>query len=187
VTLSHCWGVRQPLKTTKALFAAHRRELHLDNLPKLFQDAVRIARALKYLYLWIDSLCIIHDSEADWQREISRMGDIYKNSVFMISAEFYQDHTESMLSSGLKKNYIYQGCQSSTKDFRGKIAAYYTSTDEAERLARGVLRTRAWALQEEILSPRTLKWTNEQLLWECRSATFSEEFPSTKDTKNIAT
>lgn len=43
--------------------------------PKSFQDAVSIARSLKSNYLWIDSLCIIHNSPGDWMAESVKMAE----------------------------------------------------------------------------------------------------------------
>lgn len=37
-------------------------------------------------FIWIDSLCIIQDSQDDWLHESSRMGDVYRNSVLTIAA-----------------------------------------------------------------------------------------------------
>jgi len=37
--------------------------LPMENLSRLFQDAVLITRTLAYSYLWIDPLCIIQDSQ----------------------------------------------------------------------------------------------------------------------------
>jgi len=177
ITLSHCWGVIQPLKTTRESFSSHRKILQYNTLPTLFRDAVETVRIMGYRYLWIDSLCIIQDSKEDWQKEVSKMGEVYKNCVFMISAEFCHDHTESFFSLAAEKDYVVQGCHSPARGFCGSIYTYHTTNKDAERLARGVLQTRAWALQEDILSPRTMKWTQEQLVWECRTTTLSEEIP----------
>jgi hypothetical protein len=47
-------------------------------LPKMFQDAVFITRQLEIKYLWINSLCIIQDSQEDWSQEAAKMGDVYR-------------------------------------------------------------------------------------------------------------
>ena len=67
-TLSHCWGARDqwPLRTTKANLPDHLKGIPHRLLPKTFQDAVVVTRALGLRYLWIDSLCIIQDDEGDW-------------------------------------------------------------------------------------------------------------------------
>ncbi|KAG0651584.1 hypothetical protein D0Z07_1717 [Hyphodiscus hymeniophilus] len=76
VALSHCWGQTDPLKTTSATIKKHEESLPMRDLPPLFRNAVIITRRLGYQYLWIDSLCIIQDSKADWQAESAHMGDI---------------------------------------------------------------------------------------------------------------
>ena len=40
-----------------------------------------------------------------------------------------------------------------------------------------VLDTRAWILQEQLLSPRVLSYSNEELYWDCLSVYASESFP----------
>jgi len=47
--------------------------IDMKTLCKSFQDAIQIARQLGYSYLWIDSLCIIQDSEVDWVKESTSM------------------------------------------------------------------------------------------------------------------
>jgi hypothetical protein len=42
-------------------------------------------------YIWIDSLCIIQDQQEDWQIESSKMGDVYRNSLFTIAATGFSD------------------------------------------------------------------------------------------------
>jgi hypothetical protein len=41
---------------------------------------------MKVRFLWIDSLCIIQDSEEDKNREIPRITAIYSGSIFNIAA-----------------------------------------------------------------------------------------------------
>ena len=46
-------------------------------LPKTFRDAINITSCLRIRYLWIDSLCIVQDDKADWEREAARMAEVY--------------------------------------------------------------------------------------------------------------
>ena len=57
--LSHCWGMFQPLCTTKENYERHMKSIRLCDLPQTFQDAVTVVRYLGIEYLWIDSLCVI--------------------------------------------------------------------------------------------------------------------------------
>lgn len=86
VTLSHCWGGSRKTTLTTSRLATFQAGVHLSTLPKTFQDAVILTRSLGIRYLWIDALCIIHNSNQEWSHEASLMGDIYANSSFTISA-----------------------------------------------------------------------------------------------------
>jgi Heterokaryon incompatibility protein (HET) len=78
MALSHCWGVSHQFTTTKATLRSHMDSIPLCELPKAFQQAVDIPRALEVPYLWIDSLCITQDDTLDWETEASKMGDVYR-------------------------------------------------------------------------------------------------------------
>ena len=188
VTLSHCWGQKPPLQTTKNTIVAHQESLPLNTLPNLFRDAVKITRELGCRYLWIDSVCIIQDCKDDRAREIAHMGEIYKNSVLTIAANNCRDSNDSILgtsSPARARDYTEQGCKSMQSQFQSKIYAFqyqkwceaHKATIEEEK-TRSLLQSRAWALQEQILSPRTIQWTPLQLVWSCRYTTLTEECPS---------
>ena len=171
VALSHCWGQNLPLKTTLQSLPKHQQALPLTRLPKLFQEVISITRKLGFRYLWIDSLCIIQDSDEDWVRESSNMGNIYKHCVFMISADYCRDSRQSMLEiHGTGKiDYVQQGCYSSTKGFRSVMYTYHdekTDPDDPLHIS-STLASRAWAHQEQVLSPRNLHWTPLQFGWVC--------------------
>ena len=53
-------------------------------LPQSFKDAITVTRNLGLRYLWIYALCIAQDSPKDWDRESSKMGDVFKNSFLNI-------------------------------------------------------------------------------------------------------
>lgn len=86
MTLSHRWGLSKHAVLTTASLSMFSREIEVSKLPKSYRDAIAITRSLGIRYLWIDSLCIIQDSIADWQAESAAMGDIYKNSYCTIAA-----------------------------------------------------------------------------------------------------
>lgn len=85
VALSHCWGGSQPLKLTLSTLEEFQMNISLSTLPKTFLDAVSVTRSLGFRYLWIDSLCIIQDSKADWDSECAKMIDVYKNAAVTLA------------------------------------------------------------------------------------------------------
>jgi hypothetical protein len=89
-----------------------------------------------------------------------------------------------IFESGNKLRELYQNriqvpCLNSKE--AGVVGTMYTGLDGLQsRSEFGPLSQRAWTLQEEILSPRTLKWTSKQLQWGCRTMERVEQF-SDKD------
>jgi hypothetical protein len=51
-----------------------------------FRDAIHVTHQLGLKYLWIDCLCIIHDSPEDWLHEGSMMADIYEYALVTLAA-----------------------------------------------------------------------------------------------------
>ena len=76
---------------TRSKLASFHRGIRVSGLCKTFQDAVIIARALVFRYLWIDSLCIIQDGYHDWQNESASMYNIYSSSALNIATADAED------------------------------------------------------------------------------------------------
>src|SRR5271163_3240815 len=62
-----------------------------EKMPRTIQDAVSITRMIGVRYLWVDSLCILQDSNDDWEHESSTMANVYRNSVVTIAANSASD------------------------------------------------------------------------------------------------
>jgi hypothetical protein len=96
ISLSHSWGPapnpgtyldgRAGTVLTDANLPAWQQDLPLDDLPLTFQHAVQVCFALGFVYIWIDSPCIIQDSLADWRAQSAVMGDVYKHAWLNIAA-----------------------------------------------------------------------------------------------------
>ncbi|RFN53395.1 het-domain-containing protein [Fusarium flagelliforme] len=85
--LSHCWGsTRSKHLTRRDNLTQNEKGIPLTELPKTFQDAVEITRALGIRYLWIDTFCIIQDDEKDWETQASLMAATYENAYITLAA-----------------------------------------------------------------------------------------------------
>jgi hypothetical protein len=171
LTLSHCWGKSHFIRLLRRNQDALRINISWDDLPRTFQDAVTLTRRLGFLYLWIDSLCIIQDSAEDWDREAKLMGTIYKNAVCNIAASDGPDSS--------------QGCFYPRNPYTLQPAVLPSKSQEEEYLINEtdifddhILYTRAWVLQEALLARRTLDCGRGQLFWRCGEMRASEVFPS---------
>ena len=86
-TLSHCWGPDpKRLNLTTETLATWMTRIPEEEMTRTFKDAIKVTRQLHVQYLWIDSLCIIQNSKADWLHESSLMGNVYKYSFCNIAA-----------------------------------------------------------------------------------------------------
>lgn len=92
--LSHRWG--HPGAEEKERICLYDKNYHerlarfgLDELPKTFQDAVRVTGLLGLSLLWIDALCINQTNptapESDWSKEAARMQDVFSSVSLTIS------------------------------------------------------------------------------------------------------
>ncbi|OQE29708.1 hypothetical protein PENSTE_c002G05510 [Penicillium steckii] len=84
-TLSHAWGNPDiiPMCKKNNIEALHH-DIDFDKLPKRYQDAVEVTRALDLRCLWIDTFCIVQDDEEDMTRELGRMTAIYSNAAYSL-------------------------------------------------------------------------------------------------------
>lgn len=87
LTLSHCWGQGHIVRLTTDNLEKMLQEIEVKDLSKTFQHAISFTRATGIGYLWIDSLCIIQNSDDDWRREAVRMSAVHSNSWCNIAAD----------------------------------------------------------------------------------------------------
>ncbi|EOA92224.1 uncharacterized protein SETTUDRAFT_178482 [Exserohilum turcica Et28A] len=182
--LSHCWGAHPPLVATKSNWAKLAVNIAFDVFPPLFQDAIIITRQLGLRYLWIDSLCIIQDSVRDWETESSKMGSIYQNSYVTIATTQSADSSARCLVERRKPvKIVYQNTSGKEFTLRArKILDHHPSHAPNGGPAKpvGPLTSRAWALQEHVLSTRILHYTATELLFECKTSYRCERMPERK-------
>jgi hypothetical protein len=99
--LSYCWGTSTPFTTRINSYKDRLQGFTLDELPKTVRDAVVITRMLGLQFLWVDALCIIQGDSIDWQRESSKMDNIYGNASITIAATAQKIRAMAVLYGGL--------------------------------------------------------------------------------------
>jgi hypothetical protein len=185
VSLSHCWGTLSSFVTNTKNVEQMLSSITLDRLPKTFRDAILIARRLGFQYVWIDSLCILQDSHADWSNESTQMRRYNQGNVLTIAADRASGDHEGFLEPHLSSedpvelpfmggfDEIYR-----RQLFRGRqsllpYSSFFVSTSNGGLTSqRQPLARRAWTLQEDWLSPRSIHFNAAQLIWECPEHTF---------------
>ncbi|KAF2677047.1 HET-domain-containing protein [Lentithecium fluviatile CBS 122367] len=181
-TLSYCWGPRPSGLLTTLNVEQYMQQLPLEHLPQSAQDAISIAKAIPVDYLWIDSLCILQDSENDKAREIANMANIYSRSFVTIAAASSEDMADGFLQKRPDRlgYYEHPGCSlplpgSIAVPFRIASGDFGTVRLQCFKChmfhddANEPINKRAWTLQEQALAQRLLVYSSQTLRWCCRT------------------
>ena len=178
VALSHCWGGQNHSMTTKATLEKHKKSIKLSDLGLTFQHAIAITWLLGYKYLWIDSLCIIQDSDddEDWKAECANMASYYRQASLTLVADASPNNSSGMIfqcTSQLSQEILRLPLSISGATNCGSVYLRHHVLEEDQ--ARYTAEC-GWILQEEALSPRTLHFGLEQIFWRCREAYHVEAY-----------
>lgn len=199
LTLSHRWGDQANTTLTTQNLNAMLQGIFISELPKTFQDAISFSKSMGISYLWIDSLCIIQDSEQDWRRESMLMATVYSNAWCNIAADgasrsltglFFDRDPDLIkpLTIDLPSKSRQAGTTSAVSDrgARPTLSEADPSFDRCIFVSRffwehnvesSALNRRAWILQERLLSKRAIHFTRDQLFFECRQSGTCEMYP----------
>ncbi|KAI1092051.1 HET-domain-containing protein [Rostrohypoxylon terebratum] len=182
VTLSHCWGpepAEGKLQLVASTISSLSSGIPVNSLPKTFRHAFEIAERLHVRHIWIDRLCIIQDSKEDWRSESATMQTVYRNGFLNIAAlgatndegGCFFDRNPALVRPTVIN-------LSSDQD----LPSHYRFADETETWTRDFHRetliTRAWVLQERMLSARNLYFGSQQVFWECCTTNCCETVPA---------
>ncbi|EIW52255.1 HET-domain-containing protein [Trametes versicolor FP-101664 SS1] len=187
LALSYVWGEPQQHQTTVSNISAYADGIDAAFLPRTIHDAIHVTHSLGFRYLWVDSLCIVQDSDEDKLHELGRMHFIYRYAYLTIiaasaervSAGFLQDRPAKdsttlpfmclprPLAPGDSNTDVRQvGEVHVTARALSGAVAVYKNFDGMDPV-----HTRGWCLQELYLSPRALIFTSRTLRLRCQAAT----------------
>ncbi|EIW52265.1 HET-domain-containing protein, partial [Trametes versicolor FP-101664 SS1] len=188
LALSYVWGGAQPHKTTGSNVSIYSAGIDPSLLLQTIRDAIYVTHTLGFRYLWVDSLCIIQDSDEDKLHEIGRMHLIYRHAYLTIiaaSAERASDgflqHRPALLSPGLTLPLTFPSCRLMPGDkcsrskqpmARGEVHLSEIHWLMRRRVGEPVDR-RGWCLQELLMSSRALIFTSTTLQFRCQDTTLN--------------
>ncbi|KAE9365788.1 hypothetical protein N431DRAFT_446036 [Stipitochalara longipes BDJ] len=113
------------------------------------------------------------DDPADWEAESAIMGRIYEESLFTIAASSASDSSEGLFDVREKIDFVkipYKGPEGLDDS---PVYAYLKPPSLHIDRDTTPLNTRAWVIQEAVLSRRTVHFTKYGLIWSCSG--FSQE------------
>lgn len=165
--LSYCWGQIQTVTLTEERMVVKPVTYPLQTLPQTLRDAIVIASQLGYRFIWIDALCIIQDSVdgKDWERESVNMDKIYGNASLTIAAAAAATTTKGIFSFTTRQKQ--SGCSLQYRTSYGQAGSVFVDAYAIDTGPEEPLDSRAWALQESLISPRILRYGSKQMSWIC--------------------
>jgi hypothetical protein len=171
--LSYVWGTTKYLRLEEAnLGEASNQGFSLNaNFHPSVSDTIALMNGMKEIYLWVDSLCIVQDSDSDKHAQIDQMDAVYANSTLTIIAAG-DDHNGL---AGISQPRVEID---SIRSGSLILVADSCSCRESHWFDNVAWSTRAWTLQEYILSlilsHRKLIFTTDQVYWQCQCASWRE-------------
>ena len=155
LALSYVWGFKY-----QAHFSVGQI---LPKLPQTIEDAVVFCHMLGKRYLWADVVCIDQNNKVRKLNQIRRMSSIYQGAYASIVAL-----SGSSMDSGLARLNRF------TKDTQPQLSCYIggkslvglmpTLSQQTQNTSWG---SRAWTLQEALLSCRCIYFSQHQVYFEC--------------------
>lgn len=170
--LSYVWGGFETVKLVERnreeLSSRGRLNLAQAGLANTIRSAIEVTKELGFRYLWVDSLCIVQDSN-DKARQIDQMDRIYGNATVTI-----------VVAHGANANAGIEGVSRNSKRQNEQLAAEVkpqinvliplTHTPQLHPWD-----TRAWTLQEKLLSKRLLIFSGGYVYFHCRRGVAHED------------
>ena len=178
LTLSYRWGHKPNAILLSSNIASFRRGSPVSGLPILFREFISIAWHFSIRYIWIDALCIIQDSEEDWDTEAATMHLVYSNSTCNIVASDSANPEESLFRTKDLGLILPGLIESSLFSTEPRPCYIFDKSYWDRQICNGPLHNRGWVFQERFLAPRVLYFGKNQLLWECRIQHRCEVFPN---------
>lgn len=185
--LSYVWGDagRNALNLWESRVAELSLGIEPSELAKTVADAIQVTRRLGLSYLWVDSLCIIQKDPQQTDRsatefearqsQLDQMGSIFGHAEIVIVAAGGKDADGAL--AGISQPRIFQPrklvriAREVTRNVNVLLAVHYDET-------YGVWDTRAWTLQERLMSRRMLVFGQNYASYHCRHSVLREDMPA---------
>jgi hypothetical protein len=191
-TMSYCWGTHSNHLLRTSNIDKFSEGLDMDALPQTIIDAITVAKSIPVDYLWVDALCIIQDSNEDKVIQLTKMEEIYRNSLVTIVAASADKVSGGFLQPRSDEPTVNHDCRLWTHRRTGTDGTSKLPWTVPFRIKNGVfgamtlkcvgceieyeegkepINTRAWTLQEQLMSQRALIYASHTLQWRCKAGT----------------
>ena len=172
IALSYVWGEPQAHSTTQDRLETYQGGIELSALPQTIRDAIRVTHSLGYRFLWIDSLCILQDSDEDKRNEIGNMRSIYSDASLVIIAASAKKVGDGFLQTRTSNVSEANDTPLAFQLPGGRIGSLHLSTNgkfSGYDPSMEPVNARGWCFQEHMLATRALVFASHTLQYHCRT------------------
>lgn len=198
VALSYVWGQLEPapLRLYKKNLSVLSQPASLkptectqspgNQIPGTIADTITLCRSIGRRYLWVDSLCIVQDDPDEKKRLIHGMDRVYENAILTVVA--LSSNSAAAGLAGIRP-------RSSSRENHGRQNLFHRAHGTRsigigrislrEQIQYSPWNTRGWTYQEQLLSPRKLYFSCDEVFYECLCETRREGYTD-DESKNVS-
>ncbi|KAI1080665.1 heterokaryon incompatibility protein-domain-containing protein [Whalleya microplaca] len=174
IALSYVWGRVEQLSLTSSTYEDLSKPTALSRssgIPSTIRDAMTMCRRLGERYLWVDTLCIIQDSDTDKSEQISHMDEIYAGAVLTIVNAGASSANDPIPGVECDSNSRIPGPSHKVGGLQLSVVTANIST----MMSQSAWEQRGWTFQENVLSKRLLVVTESLTFFRCAHALWRED------------
>jgi hypothetical protein len=185
IALSYVWGKINAFQTKKANRDYLGRQGALctgqTQPSQTIRDAMELVKALGERYLWVDALCIVQDDASQKHDVITRMHEIYDAAIATIVALSGRDADSGLPGLRARSRQAQRSIEGANLQF---IAL---PPPLEEEIKASYWESRAWTLQERMLSRKLIYFSASQMHFQCQECVKSEVAVSSMQTDGLRT
>ena len=152
-------------------------------IPQTIQDALIFVERIGERYLWVDLFCIDQANDEDKHDQINCMDQIY-SSAFLTLIALDGSNADSGLP-GVSIS-LQQSGQPTVSLEPGRLTATYIYS-VWDNNGKSIHDTRAWTLQERLLSRRCIIFASTSIYMQCRTEFFHDSVPFHHEADGVKT
>jgi hypothetical protein len=161
------------VKTTIATLPERLKGIDFVSLTKPLRDAVATTSRLDLEYIWIDSLCILQDSQEEKPRDITQMDRICSHAYATLSASSASHVTEGFLGNRQVSQFMTPiSLRYLTRS--GVEINLLMCEDPTPRDIEDLINTYGWTFHERGLPPSLIYFSKKNLIVSASSPLQSE-------------
>ncbi|KAL7895199.1 HET domain-containing protein [Trichoderma sp. TUCIM 5745] len=183
VALSYCWGEKigsqsiHRLRLTRQNMKDMKKNVDQSLMTRTHREAIEVARALDFRYIWIDALCIVqgekNKANSDWALQLNKVPGIYRDAELTLMAGRSHDSRQGFVNLAD----WHKPSKPVAVPYRQALHLPKSTIDVGLPMSSqwGPASARAWCYQESFLSRRIVIFAKQQLIFRCQTQIHCED------------